>query len=53
MCSMPGGFEDIITRYWDIGISEFVIFYPSILSMELIFERILDEAVPSLRESLK
>ena len=52
MYSTPGAFADIIKRYWEIGITEFVFFYPFVPVMLPLFEHIATEAIPRLREEL-
>jgi hypothetical protein len=51
--SMPGAFEDIIKRYWEIGITEFIFFYPFAPMMMPLFEHIANEAIPRLRQELR
>ena len=53
MYSTPGAFTDIIKRYWEIGITEFVFFYPFVPVMLPLFEHIATEAIPRLREELQ
>jgi len=52
MYSQPGAFEEIIKRYREIGISEFVFFYPFTPMMMPMFERIVNEVIPRLRQEL-
>jgi hypothetical protein len=48
----PGAFEEIIQRYWDIGITEIIFFYPFAPMLMPMFERIVNESIPRLREKL-
>ncbi len=52
MYSTPGAFEEIVRRYWEIGITEFVFFYPFAPMMMPMFEHIANEAIPRLREEI-
>jgi len=47
--SIPGAFEEIVRRYQDIGISEIMFFYPFVPMLMPMFERIVHEAIPRLR----
>jgi len=51
--SRPGAFEEIIKRYWEIGITEFIFFYPFAPMMMPLFEQIANEAIPRLRQELR
>jgi alkanesulfonate monooxygenase SsuD/methylene tetrahydromethanopterin reductase-like flavin-dependent oxidoreductase (luciferase family) len=51
--SAPGAFEDIIKRYWDMGVKEFILFYPPSPSLVSALERLANEVMPRLREELK
>ena len=51
MYSQPGAFEEMVKRYREIGITEFVFFYPFVPMMMPMFEQIVNEAIPRLRES--
>lgn len=53
MYSRPGGFEEVIKRYWEIGITEFMFFYPFAPMMMPLFEHIANEAIPRLRQELR
>jgi alkanesulfonate monooxygenase SsuD/methylene tetrahydromethanopterin reductase-like flavin-dependent oxidoreductase (luciferase family) len=53
MFSRPGAFEEIIKRYWEIGITEFVFFYPFAPMMMPMFEHIANESIPRLRQELQ
>jgi hypothetical protein len=46
----PGAFEEIVQRYWEIGITEIVFFYPFVPALMPMFERIVNESIPRLRE---
>ena len=50
--STPGAFEEIVKRYWEIGISGFYFFYPFVPELMPMFEHIAQEAIPRLREAL-
>jgi alkanesulfonate monooxygenase SsuD/methylene tetrahydromethanopterin reductase-like flavin-dependent oxidoreductase (luciferase family) len=50
MYSQPGAFEEIVNRYREFGITEFVFFYPFAPMMMPMFEHIVSEAIPRLRE---
>ncbi len=50
--SKPGAFEQIVHGYWEIGITEFIFFYPFAPMMMPMFEHIAREAIPRLREEL-
>ncbi len=52
MYSKPGAFEDIIKSYWEIGITEFIFFYPFAPMMMPLFEHIGNEVIPRLRQEL-
>jgi alkanesulfonate monooxygenase SsuD/methylene tetrahydromethanopterin reductase-like flavin-dependent oxidoreductase (luciferase family) len=47
--SVPGAFEDIVKRYMEIGITEFIFFYPFVPMLMPMFEQIINEAIPRLR----
>lgn len=51
MYSQPGVFEEIVKRYREIGITEFVFFYPFVPMMMPMFEQIVTEVIPRLKES--
>lgn len=51
MYSQPGAFEEIVKRYREIGITEIMFFYPFVPMMIPMFEQIVNEAIPRLRES--
>ncbi len=51
MYSQPRAFEEIVNRYREIGITEFVFFYPFVPMMMPMFEQIVTEAIPRLKES--
>jgi hypothetical protein len=53
MYSTPGAFGEIVKRYWEIGITEFVFFYPFAPMMMPAFEQIANEAIPRLRQELQ
>jgi alkanesulfonate monooxygenase SsuD/methylene tetrahydromethanopterin reductase-like flavin-dependent oxidoreductase (luciferase family) len=48
--SKPGEFESIVRSYLEIGISEIVFFYPFVPMLMPMFEHIVQEAIPQLRE---
>jgi alkanesulfonate monooxygenase SsuD/methylene tetrahydromethanopterin reductase-like flavin-dependent oxidoreductase (luciferase family) len=50
MYSLPGAFEEIVKRYREIGITEFMFFYPFVPMMMPMFEQIVNEAIPRLRQ---
>jgi alkanesulfonate monooxygenase SsuD/methylene tetrahydromethanopterin reductase-like flavin-dependent oxidoreductase (luciferase family) len=50
MYSLPGAFDEIVKRYREIGITEFMFFYPFVPLMMPMFEQIVNEAIPRLRE---
>jgi alkanesulfonate monooxygenase SsuD/methylene tetrahydromethanopterin reductase-like flavin-dependent oxidoreductase (luciferase family) len=50
MYSIPGAFEEMVKRYREIGITEFVFFYPFAPMMMPMFEQIANEAIPRLRQ---
>jgi hypothetical protein len=52
MYSQPGAFEEIIRRYREIGISEFVFFYPFAPMMMPMFERIVNDVIPRLHQEM-
>jgi len=52
MYSQPGAFKDIIKRYREIGMSEFILFYPFAPMMMPMFERIVNDEMPRLRQEL-
>jgi hypothetical protein len=47
--STPGAFEEIVNRYYEIGITEIVFFYPFVPMLMPMFEQIVNEAIPKLR----
>jgi len=49
--TQPGAFEEIVKRYREIGITEIMFFYPFVPMMIPMFEQIVNEAIPRLRES--
>ncbi len=51
MYSLPGAFEEIVKRYREIGITEFMFFYPFVPMMMPMFEQIVNEAIPRLRDT--
>jgi len=53
MYSTPGAFGEIVKRYWEIGITEIVFFYPFAPMMMPLFEQIANEAIPRLRQELQ
>jgi hypothetical protein len=46
---MPGAFEEIVNRYQEIGITEIVFFYPFIPMLMPMFEHIVNDVIPRLR----
>jgi hypothetical protein len=53
MYTSPDGFEDVFRRYRDIGITEFIIYYPFMPEMSPLYERVLKEVIPRIREETK
>jgi alkanesulfonate monooxygenase SsuD/methylene tetrahydromethanopterin reductase-like flavin-dependent oxidoreductase (luciferase family) len=47
--SQPGAFEEIVSRYQEIGITEIVFFYPFVPMLMPMFEQIVNEVIPRLR----
>jgi alkanesulfonate monooxygenase SsuD/methylene tetrahydromethanopterin reductase-like flavin-dependent oxidoreductase (luciferase family) len=50
MYSIPGAFEEMVKRYREIGITEFVFFYPFAPMMMPMFKQIANDAIPRLRQ---
>jgi len=50
--SMPGAFADIVKRYREIGITEIIFFYPFVPILMPMFEQIVNEAIPGLRQAI-
>jgi alkanesulfonate monooxygenase SsuD/methylene tetrahydromethanopterin reductase-like flavin-dependent oxidoreductase (luciferase family) len=50
--AVPGAFAEIVHRYWEIGITEIIFFYPFTPMLMPMFERIVNESIPRLREKL-
>lgn len=48
---VPGGFEEIVKRYREIGITEIIFMYPFVPMLMPIFEQIVNEVIPRLKES--
>ncbi len=48
---VPGGFETIVKGYQEIGITEIIFIYPFVPMLMPMFEQIVNEAIPRLRES--
>jgi len=51
MFSSMDAFEEVFKRYREIGITEFIIYYPFMPPMIPIFEHIVTEVIPRLRET--
>jgi alkanesulfonate monooxygenase SsuD/methylene tetrahydromethanopterin reductase-like flavin-dependent oxidoreductase (luciferase family) len=50
--SMPGAFAEIVKRYREIGITEIIFFYPFVPILMPMFEQIVNEAIPRLRQEI-
>jgi alkanesulfonate monooxygenase SsuD/methylene tetrahydromethanopterin reductase-like flavin-dependent oxidoreductase (luciferase family) len=50
--SLPGAFADIVKRYREIGITEIIFFYPFVPILMPMFEQIVNEAIPRLRQEI-
>ncbi len=48
---VPGAFETLVKNYQEIGITEIVFIYPFVPMLMPMFEQIVNEAIPHLRES--
>ncbi len=48
---VPGGFAEIVKGYQEIGITEIIFLYPFVPELMPMFEQIVNEAIPRLKES--
>jgi alkanesulfonate monooxygenase SsuD/methylene tetrahydromethanopterin reductase-like flavin-dependent oxidoreductase (luciferase family) len=49
----PQAFADMADRLFDLGFTELVLYYPTLLSQRPVFETIANDVIPALRKSRK